>query len=114
MSRVRPPNDRLTMGLDIYCALAMPNLIAAPQLVIGSILGSVSVWLIVWLVTRRRPKHLPLTALGIVFAAEALSIANQHPNWPDAQAASPIVVAVTVGLVVCLCAYWLLTRSSET
>ncbi len=51
--------------------------------------------------------------VSIVFLAIAASNARLHPDWPDAQAASPLMVALTAGLIVAPTAYWFLTGSHE-
>jgi hypothetical protein len=86
-----------------------------PSVVIFAVLGLLSGWLLIWVVTRRRPKHLPIFGSGTVFIAIAASIASQHPTWPDAQPASPALLAVAVGLgVTAFSAYWLLGHPPET
>jgi hypothetical protein len=69
--------------------------------------GAFSEWLLLWLVTGRRPKRLPFGVLSIVVVS--VLVAVEHPSWPDSQLATPFMAA---GFVVALAVYWLLQARS--
>lgn len=81
-----------------------------PELVVRAIMGAFSEWLLLWLVTGRRPKRLPFGVLSIVVIS--VLVAVEHPSWPDSQLATPFMAAAAAGFVVPLAVYWLLQARS--
>src|SRR5713101_209997 len=78
-----------------------------PELLVRATMGAFSEWLLLWLVTGRRPKRLPFGVLSIVVVS--VLVAVEHPSWPDSQLATPFMAA---GFVVALAVYWLLQARS--